>query len=96
LTMYIKGKQANEVRDKKGFMFVRPFALYKDAFGERHLTLACFMLRAEDVDYTKAGGVGITGAQCAEYNCADNDCLRYKRGPFSSPELTNILKYLDE
>ena len=94
--MSTSGADLNRVRDGKSIFYIFGFARYRDAFGKRHLTLACSRVYASRVDYTKPGATGVGGLQCGEYNCADNDCLRYKASPFTTPELTQLLKYLEE
>jgi hypothetical protein len=94
-TLSIAGNDINKIRDIKYFVYMFGFAKYEDAFGKRHLTLACSRVFAGQVDYTKAGASGVGGLQCGEYNCADKECLRYKTGPFATPKLTELLKYIE-
>jgi len=85
------GSDLNNVRDGRTFIFIFGFAKYRDAFGAKHLTLACFEIGAAPIDYTKEGAKGAGGYQCGEYNCADEDCKRYDK----PPELKELLAYLD-
>jgi hypothetical protein len=68
-------------------------AKYVDAFGAKHVTLACFTITLLPVlDYTKEGASnGIRGVQCPKYNCTDENCRRYG----DQPAIAEVLKFLD-
>jgi hypothetical protein len=86
------GMELNSIRDGKIKMFIFGWATYKDAFESRHLTMACYQLTASYVDYLKQGAMGAGGIQCAEYNCADENCRRYSNIPETKPLLDYLRK----
>ncbi|SEN84918.1 hypothetical protein [Bradyrhizobium sp. OK095] len=94
-SLQIPGVEINKIRNGNLWIYIFGFAKYTDAFQKRHLTLGCFRLYASQVDYTKAGATGVGGLQCGEYNCADEECLRYKSGAFAVPNLTKLLVYIE-
>ena len=49
----IGGSDLNAVRDGAMSLFIFGFAKYRDAFDNKHLTLACYRLIASPLDYTR-------------------------------------------
>lgn len=88
--MGLAGHHLNGARNSNDIVAIYGFAKYRDAFKNKHLTLACLKLRLSEFDYRR--GVGsFEFEQCHEYNCTDQECKRYA----GDPRLDSLLSYLE-
>lgn len=81
----IQGEYLNTVAGGKFQIYITGIASYDDIFQVRHVTMTCVSLVSiPKIDFTAETGAQNISAdvrQCGEYNCEDEQCLKYRTLP---------------
>lgn len=88
---YVNAEGLDIASAKRLPFYLYGVAKYKDIFGKRHLTIACYNLFPAPIDHTAAPQTEY-GTAYREYNCADEDCRRYA----NEPHMAKLLEFLSQ
>jgi hypothetical protein len=71
----------NDASTGKMWIILKGVAVYQDIYDAPHITMRCQVLNLPHVDFgriEKGRQLPATAEACADYNCADKECAKYK------------------